>query len=32
MTDIAGQPRPAGADCDAGAVETGDGIFANGFN
>jgi len=31
-TDQRGQPRPAGADCDAGAVETGDGIFANGFN
>ena len=31
-TDQRGLPRPSGVDCDAGAIESGDGIFANGFN
>lgn len=30
--DQRGLPRPAGGSCDAGAIESGDGIFANGFN
>ena len=31
-TDQRGMPRPSGAGCDAGAIESGDSIFANGFN
>lgn len=31
-TDQRGAPRPSGLRCDAGAIETGDVIFANGFN
>lgn len=31
-TDQRGMPRPSGAGCDAGAIESGDSIFASGFN
>jgi hypothetical protein len=31
-TDQRGLPRPSGAHCDAGAIESGDSIFANGFD
>jgi CSLREA domain-containing protein len=30
--DQRGLPRPSGAHCDAGAIEVGDSIFANGFD